>query len=244
MTETAQEVKEAWQDHNARVFQGTIIDRSALRQAPPAQLDVSSEFDVGEVATQNAYRRLGTNKGVGYDRIPAGLLQAGGAALACKYSTVNERIRANAAWPSQWRGGRSQDLFKKKSETKEPDAYWNLLLADDASKGLTSMIKEAIDQPHSRNMPDCQYGAMPNRGTDMASHLVQSLIDYAALSSLSILVLFVDFIKAFDRVVRQLMYGWGNISEDSRYEFLIDLGLAPVAATSSNSGGRIQLHAH
>ena len=69
------------------------------------------------------------------------------------------------------------------------------------------MIKDALDVPYRLHTPDCQYSAVANRSTDMASHVVHSLIDYAALASWPILGLFVDLTKAFDRVVRHLMYG-------------------------------------
>ena len=171
LTETAQEVKQAWQDHNARVFQGSIVPRSSLRQPAPPPLTVSSDIDVGPVATQKAYSRLSANKGVGYDGIPAELLQARGSALACKYSAVNERIKANAAWPSQWRGGRSQELWKK-GDTEDPDNFRNLLLADYAGKGLTSMIKSVLDEVYTAHMPDCQYGAVPLLESDIRGDVI------------------------------------------------------------------------
>ena len=85
-------MKEAWQAHNASVLRGDIVKQSDLRQPTRPSHGLVSSFDVGPSSTLSAYKRLGTNKGVGYDGIPAELLQAGESALACKFSAVNERI--------------------------------------------------------------------------------------------------------------------------------------------------------
>ena len=69
ITETAHEAALAWQDHNAEVYQGLIVQRSALRQLPAPALEVQSDFDVGPVATERAYAALGRNKGTGPDGI-------------------------------------------------------------------------------------------------------------------------------------------------------------------------------
>ena len=230
LTQIPQEVMEAWQGHNATVYRGDIVTRDTLRLPPNEPCDVLSSLDVGPVATERVYAALGRNKGTGYDGIPAELLVAGGSALACKYSAVNLRVKANSSWPSQWRGGRSQNVWKKKADPEIMDNHRTLLLADHASKGLTGMIKAALDEPYITHQPDCQYGARPGRGTDMASHLIQSLINYAALASWSLLVLFVDLTKAFDLVVRQLLYGWGEVPEHHRKCHLLDLGLTERAA--------------
>eukprot|EP00959_Pyramimonas_sp_CCMP1952_P312009 6529740-Pyramimonas_sp.AAC.1 len=64
----------------------------------------------------------------------------------------------------------------------------------------------------------------------MASHVLHSLIDYACLAKLSIFVLYVDLTKAFDRVVRQLMYGWGDMPSSSHRSHLLSLGVSEPAA--------------
>ena len=158
ITETAHELAAAWQDHNAEVYQGAIVQRSELMQLPGPPLAVQSDFDVGPVATEMAYDSLKRNKACGYDEIPSELLAAGGSALACKYSAINQRVRDNAAWPTQWRGGRSQNVWKKKGDPLDPDSHRTLLLADHVGKGLTGMVKTALDPAYVANQPDCQNG--------------------------------------------------------------------------------------
>ncbi|CAK0895894.1 unnamed protein product [Prorocentrum cordatum] len=106
-----------------------------------------------------------------------------------------------------------------------------LLLADHASKGLTGMVKDALEQPYVVHQPDCQYGARGGRGIDMASQIFTSLVEYVAAPQMwSIFVLFVDLTKAVDFIIRQLLHGWGRVPADQRLPRVRDLGVAPQAA--------------
>ena len=73
-------------------------------------------------------------------------------------------------------------------------------------------------------MPECQNGAVRGRGTDFAGHVIRSLLDLAALASLSVFVLFVDLVKAFDRVIREIVFGFPDGVTDP-LEYLLSLGL-------------------
>ena len=79
-------------------------------------------------------------------------------------------------------------------------------------------------------MPVDQHGAVAMRGTDFASHIVTSAIAVAHLLKLSLFVLFVDLTKAFDRVIRQLVHGWGLIKSSCRHAYLLQLGVSSMAA--------------
>ena len=47
---------------------------------------------------------------------------------------------------------------------------------------------------------------------------------------ISIFVLFVDLVKAFDKIIRQVVYGWGDCRPGDPAAYLISLGVAPSAA--------------
>ena len=98
-------------------------------------------------------------------------------------------------------------MFKKKGDIHDADAYRGILLADHAGKGFLAQIKEHIDPLYDRGMPASQYGAVARRGTDFANHIVQSFISGAALTSSCVFILFVDLVKAFDRALRELVFG-------------------------------------
>eukprot|EP00973_Karenia_brevis_P030638 4224824-Karenia_brevis.AAC.1 len=79
-------------------------------------------------------------------------------------------------------------------------------------------------------MPAMQCGAVSQRGSDFAHHLVQTVMIYAAAMSMSVFALFLDLVKAFDRVVRELVLGWPPGCDD-HLQHLLDLGLDLEAAT-------------
>eukprot|EP00959_Pyramimonas_sp_CCMP1952_P442887 9271573-Pyramimonas_sp.AAC.1 len=75
------------------------------------------------------------------------------------------------------------------------DDHRGIFLADHCAKGLTSIIKEAIDPGYSAHVPKSQYGAVAKRGTDYASLVVRLMISYATHARKSIFVLFLDLVK-------------------------------------------------
>ena len=164
------------------------------------------------------------------DGIPAELLVAGGAATAVRYSEVNARVLKCLSWPTQWRGGRMVPVYKRKGDPQECDNSRGILLADHASKALAGAVKRAVDAPYSAHMPECQHGVVAGKGTEVASHLIRTAIDVAKLQRLSVFVLFIDLVKAFDRVIRQLVLGWGDRPPGDPAAALEALGASPRAA--------------
>ena len=136
--------------------------------------------------------------------------------IACKDGELNAKIVSNAAWPTKWRGGRIVDAYEGKGDPAECDNSRTILLADHAGKGLACQVKDKVEPEYGANVPDNQYGAVAGRGTDFASHIISSAIAAASLSQWSIFILFVDLVKAFDRVIRQIAYGWGPNPSDEQ----------------------------
>ena len=230
LTTTPAEVKEVRQQHAATIFQGQVVAAQDLRPPHTSPRGLPTALDVGPEATRLAYLALGRNKGVGRDGLPAENLQAGASALACRYSDINVRVRDTGVWPTAWCGGRSQEIFKRKGGPTVTDDYRTILLADHASKGLTGILQQEVNDAYVSNQPESQYGAIPRRGTDMAAHVLHSLVDYAEKAKLSIFVLYIDLTKAYDRVIRQLIYGWGTLPRDQQRGHLLELSVSPSAA--------------
>lgn len=77
MTTSTDEVNARWLEHHAEVLQGHMVEKLQLREEPRPIRTTHSSLDVGPVATAAAYKALGKNKGCGYDKLPAEVLQAG-----------------------------------------------------------------------------------------------------------------------------------------------------------------------
>ena len=52
-----------------------------------------------------------------------------------------------------------------------------------------------------------QCGATRGKGTDFALHLFAAAIEYASKASLCIVVVFLDLVKAFVRILREIVVG-------------------------------------
>ena len=67
-------------------------------------------------------------------------------------------------------------------------------------KPLCKMLAAAIAPHYNSAMPDTQFGATALRGADFATHILVTLMEICRRRKKSFFVLFVDLVKAFDRV--------------------------------------------
>ena len=156
--------------------------------------------------------------------MPAELLKAGGGATAVQYSKLYGRVVENEQWPKVWAGGRIVDIYKRKGSPVICDSSRGILLSSHASKGLANILADEVEPCYNRHLPECQHGAVAGKGTDLAAHMIRSLLDLANLARLSIFILFIDLVKAFDRVIREIVFGFPD-GVDEPLEYLLTLGL-------------------
>ncbi|CAK0837731.1 unnamed protein product [Prorocentrum cordatum] len=193
-----------WQEHFAEVFRGAIVSKALLRAPVPQDIVRSTSLKLSPERTARARRKLKSHRGVGPDEIPAELLKAGGGAIPVKYF---------------------EEIFKRKGSDDECDNYRGVSLSDNAGKAFCPQLSECIEPRYNSRLPMSQHGAIKGGGTDVAHHLVRAVIEYASLHCLSILVLFIDFVKAFDGIIRELIFGFSVSSQESPVEYLAPLGV-------------------
>ena len=234
LTKSSSEEAVRWEQHYADVFKGNIVTRDQLISNPRrprcALEDSPITLDVGPAATEASFNKLANNKGVGPDAIPAELLKAGGAPAAIAYSVVNVRVAAEAKWPVDWQGGEIVNVYKRKGDTKDCDSYRGILLEDHSGKALKGILKESIDVRYNDRIPLDQFGATKGRGTDFATHIITSMASIAFMMQWSMFILFIDLVKAFDRIVRELIMGWPDVADSEKVPHLIRLGVDPHTA--------------
>ena len=126
--------------------------------------------------------------------------------------------------PWRWRGGRISTLFKKGDSTIR-DNFRGLLIADHMSKAFTSILDDYINPAYLSSISSVQCGGVPEKGTDIASHIVRSCIDIAKLRNTPIAILYIDLEKAFDKIVREIALGWPSYPYGSKTELLVLLGI-------------------
>lgn len=224
LTVNEEERQARWQQHFTDVFGGTEVDKQVLRdqRVPPPVL--SSDLVVSPTSTAAALTRLGCNKGVGPDGVQAEFLRAGADALAVRVADAYGRVAATEQWPVAWTGGTIVDVHKAKGPDDDCDESRGIILEDHLAKGLKELIAPYVTPAYTQSMPVDQYGATAGRGTDIASHVVRSFLDTCAAKATSHFVLFIDLVKAFDRIIREIVLGWpGDVDDPSAY--LASLGL-------------------
>ena len=105
------------------------------------------------------------------------------------------------------------------------DDYRGVILEDHLAKGLKQHLSYSVTPSYEEHMPECQHGATRGRSTDFATHLVREAIAHAEAAKLCIFILFLDLVKAFDRIIREVTLGWPAGAVDAR-EYLRSLGLS------------------
>ena len=224
ITSCEEERQSRWQEHFADVFQGKIVPRNAIVKASTSDSCSDSVVNTSPSIVERAFSKLKSNKGLGTDKVCAELLKIGDGATAVHYSKLYERIVENEQWPVVFAGGRLVDIYKRKGDPSVCDHSRGILLSSHASKGLANILYDEIAPLYNKHMPDCQHGAVTGKGTDFASHSIRLILDLATLAALSVFILFVDLVKAFDRAVREIVFGFPDGVTDPM-EYLTSLGL-------------------
>ena len=65
------------------------------------------------------------------------------------------------------------EAFKNKGDPKVCDNSRGILLVPHSAKGMHSIIKDALEEDYTKNIPECQNGAIAKRGTDFSSHILR-----------------------------------------------------------------------
>ncbi|CAK0891389.1 unnamed protein product, partial [Prorocentrum cordatum] len=226
LSSTEAERQGRWQEHFRDVFNGKPATMAELKLKPTPPPDpFASGIVVLPDAVGASLLQLGRNKGVGRDGVPSELLVAGGDAVNEPLAPIFQDIIDGERWPTSWTGGRMQNVYKKKGPREECDESRGIVLEDHAAKGFKQLLSGLVTPMYNAHMPESQHGAVAGRGTDLAAHLARSFCDYCTTKGLSCFVWFVDLVKAFDRVVREIVLGWPHAATDPEQD-LRDLGLS------------------
>ena len=150
---------------------------------------------------------LAKGKATGPDGIRAELLKAGGSPLVRRLHQVIRCAVRNISIPHAWKGGRLATAWKMKGLPDICDNHRGLLLGDHSGKVMTSLLKDQLDEPYLKALPNAQSGCVRNRSTPFVCHTVRLFLDFCRTTHRSVFVLFLDLTKAFDFIVREFVMG-------------------------------------
>ena len=116
------------------------------------------------------------------------------------------------------------ELFKKGSPLNCDD-YRSILLASHLAKLVLRQFLKPIKPIDDAMIPVVQKGAVSKRGTDFGTHMLTSFLESRTNDNDSIGICFVDFIKASDRVLRELVMGWPRSMTSLPIDYLRKVGV-------------------
>ena len=151
--------------------------------------------------------KLARGKGMGLDNVAAELINAAAESSVTFFHKLLADICEWLYVPFAWRGGRIVVLFKGKGSSTNTDNYRGLLLSDHSAKIFTGLIQDRIYPMYHEYIPSEQLGAAKKRGADFVAHMTSSFINCCNLQAHCFFVLFIDLSKAFDLVIREILFG-------------------------------------
>jgi len=216
-----------WQEHFCETFHGTVVSDISKLSTQPSIKYPATHINSTPQRVFKAISALPRGKAVGRDLVPAEVLQAGKFQAALLVSNLTTQIISNQTAPVDCKGGRIADVYKGKGNPAVCNHSRGILVQDHIGKVVSNVLKDQVTDKYNHHMPDSQHGCVSGKSTDLATHLVRSLIDMAAHSNMSVFVLFVDLEKAFDRIVRELVLGFPQGMIGDRSDYLAGIGLGP-----------------
>ena len=162
--------------------------------------------------------RCRRHKATGRDLLSNEVMQAGGRPMAELASELAIKIADTERWPKEFQGSRVTELFKKGSPLNCDDCR-GILLASHLAKLVLHQFLKPMKPVCDARIPVVQMGAV-------GTHMLTSFSESRTNVNDSIGICFVDLVKAFDRVLRELVMGWPRsmISHPIEYQRKVGVG--------------------
>ena len=143
--------------------------------------------------------------------------------------------------PSEWDIGRL-GILPKKGDLSLPGNYQGIMMPEVAQKIVSNIIVKTRLQSICEELDhESQCGFRPERGTAEATFSLKLALKKHREHNLETWVVFVDFVKAFDRVPRELL--WETLAKFGVPPKLIDVlrGLHQIEVQFSVSGAEASI---
>uniref|UniRef100_A0A1I8G3L1 CCHC-type domain-containing protein n=1 Tax=Macrostomum lignano TaxID=282301 RepID=A0A1I8G3L1_9PLAT len=174
-----------------------------LRLPPETPLPAEESFNVAPVSTADVVkfaRQSPGGKALGPDEVPTEALRIH--CVATEVARVMNRVLFGEVAPNEWTTAHIVAIPKKPGHHQ----------ARGASRHLPTVLRREAVQPHAAIAPVLdpylrpeQNGFRPHRGTVTQILALRRVIEEARIRQLTLILIFVDFRKAFDSVVRDAL---------------------------------------
>ncbi|CAK0815072.1 unnamed protein product, partial [Prorocentrum cordatum] len=200
-------IDQRWTEHWCQHLAGSTLPFSELLVADSAESvapDVPRAPPLSLDYVESLLRVSKGRKATGPDGVGPAVWKAGGEPAALLMQAVLNSTRAHCKAPTLMKGGRMQDLWKRKGERTDTANSRGLLIQTHAGKVHGATLKDAIEPHCPRAVADTQCGAIAGRGTAAAGLTAELHADMCRSRRQCFVRLFVDLTAAFDTICREL----------------------------------------
>ena len=134
----------------------------------------------------------------------------GGGHAARQIISIGRAMVSCGKWAPQLAGAWIANIFKKKGDEQEVDAWRGVQVGSQVAKVLTGWLQPYI-APQLRKFARPDQYAGPTQGTTIANHTLR----VAMLEKWSTAVVYLDLSKAFDMACREMVLGWPGLVDMS-----------------------------
>eukprot|EP00969_Alexandrium_andersonii_P283531 12535150-Alexandrium_andersonii.AAC.1 len=193
----------------------------------------------GELCRLMLSRKVG--RASGEDNIPGSVLRALAPSLSCVLHPLYTKVNLLRREPIHWKGSVLVGIPKKGKSSQKVDTCRSISIGDELGKLQHTWVRSAMFGEYESFVPRTQYGAVPRRGTSVATYTLRAFLAYRQSIGAPAGILFVDVSNAFDAAVRQAVVctpGGGEAlrqvlrkvfaDEPARREFMLAVASAPA----------------
>eukprot|EP00438_Fugacium_kawagutii_P031296 Skav201234 [mRNA] locus=scaffold4162:233341:238470:+ [translate_table: standard] len=212
---TPAELRECWRQHFARIECGRKVRPEELHQLciytelvnykTPDENFLRSLPSLRDL--ESSFRRCKANRASGPDQIPPELCHYAARWMTHYLAPLFLKCSLYCAEPIQWKGGVLHEVWKRKGSTKSADSYRGILVSSHLAKCFHNTFRAPTLQWHAATADDLQFGGLPKRGVDFASHSLRAFLSVTRQNGSSSGVFFIDIKSAYYRLLRSLAVG-------------------------------------
>jgi len=207
------EIAHRWSEHFCELYLGEqttwqhLCDARDSRpfQFPHLDRNDKNVRNISDAEIGDVFSRLKAGKAFGIDSLPPELYKLFPEKLAAFVGPLFRSAFSRCSEPLQFKGGVIMDLLKSAGFHLECSASRGILLSNVLSKGYRKVVRSRLVPYLNDFVLDTMCGSVLHRGTDFASHILNSVLDLAKFHKRSVVCLFVDVVAAFDSVLHSFI---------------------------------------
>lgn len=203
-----EDIKSRWKEHYELLLNvESQIDVAEISNLIP---DYITNFELDTVPTleetKTAINLMKDNKATGLDNIANEAYKYGGDIVVTKIHDIITKIWNAEKVPKDFKESVIVSLYKGKGERSECGNYRGLSLQCTAGKIFGKILSIRLRSHIEQFLPESQAAFRTNRGTSDMLFCMRQIIEKCSEQSQELYIMFIDIVKAYDSVDRNLLW--------------------------------------